>query len=149
MADPREKSDSVLQKVKGKAQEVQSGLVDRVSDASAAGMEKLKDISAELDDLVPLIGQLGYAVERVQIGIGVIPDVAVQISGLTRTMDESAYNRILEEQKEKKVLCAVLRALQTASIMQQKIQIVQMRSDTATITLSIPPKISLDFRKSS
>lgn len=60
---------------------------------------------------------------------------------------EVQYERVLEEQKDKKVLGLVLRALQTTSMWQQKIQLMELGCDRATITLGIPPKITLKFEK--
>ena len=147
MADTDENSESIVQRMKDKAQEMQSSIAEKLTEVSETGMEKLKDTAGELDELLPLIRDLGYSVDGIQIGVGLVPDAAIEIGGLTKTMDENAYHRILDEQKDKKVLCGVLRALQTASALHHKIHIVGMRSDSATITLGLPPKINLKFKK--
>jgi len=49
--------------------------------------------------------------------------------------------------KDKKLLCSVLKTLQAASGLHDKIHIVGMKSDSATITLGLPPKITLKFKK--
>ncbi len=45
------------------------------------------------------------------------------------------------------MLSLVLRALQTTSMWQQKIAFMDLGCDRATITLGIPPKITLKFDK--
>ena len=120
---------------------------EKIVMASGAGTELLKDRIAELNEVVPLISELGYCVESVGIGIGLMPDVTLAISGLTKTMPEETYNRVLADQNDKPLLVNVIRALQTASALQDKIHIMGMRADTASITLGLPPKMTLEFKK--
>ncbi|MGA2362556.1 MAG: hypothetical protein ABSG73_08835 [Candidatus Aminicenantales bacterium] len=100
-----------------------------------------------MDEGLPLIRELGYSVESIQIGVGLIPDIVIEISGLSKTMDKKAYHRIVEEKKDKKLLCSVLKTVQSASGLHDKIHIAGMKSDTAAITLDMPPKINLKFKK--
>jgi len=112
-------------------------------------MEKLAELTREIEEIQPFIRELGYALESIQMGVGLIPDIAIEISGLTKIMDEDIYNKILEENRDKKVTISVLKTLQMASLLQRKIKIMGMRSDYATITLGLPPKINLKFKKDS
>jgi hypothetical protein len=147
MTENDEKSGSVFQIMKDKAKGVQTGLAGTISKASEAGSTKLKEMTDEVDEILPLIRELGYSVDGIQVGVGLIPDIVIEISGLTKTLDEKAYRRILEEKKDKKLLCSVLKTLQTASGLHDKIHIVGMKSDSAAITLGLPPKINLKFKK--
>jgi hypothetical protein len=147
MTENDEKSGSVFQIMKDKAKGVQTGLAGTISKASEAGSTKLKEMTDEVDEILPLIRELGYTVDGIQVGVGLIPDIVIEISGLTKTLDEKAYRRILEEKKDKKLLCSVLKTLQTASGLHDKIHIVGMKSDSAAITLGLPPKINLKFKK--
>jgi uncharacterized OsmC-like protein len=102
----------------------------------------------EKDDKIGSVFQrMKDKAKDVQIGVGLIPDIVIEISGLTKTMDEKSYQRILEEKKDKKLLCSVLRTLQTASALHDKVHIAGMKSDTAAITLGLPPKVNLKFTK--
>ncbi len=147
MPDGNEKNGSIFQKMKDKARGVQTEIAEKISQASEAGASKLKETGEELNEIVPLLHDLGYAAESIQIGVGLIPDISIEISGLTKKMDEAAYQRILEEKKDKKLVCGLLKTLQAQSALQDKIHIVGMKSDSAVITLTIPPKMNLKFRK--
>jgi hypothetical protein len=147
MTEEDGKIGSVFQRMKDKAKDVQTGVTEKISKASEAGWAKLKDTTAEVDEILPAIRELGYSVDGIQIGVGLIPDIVIEISGLTKTMDEPSYQRILEERKDKKLLCSVLRTLQTASGLHDKVHIAGMKSDTAAITLGLPPKVNLKFTK--
>jgi hypothetical protein len=100
-----------------------------------------------VNDLVPCIQALGYSVDGIQVGIGLLPDVNIDVSGLAKVMDEATYDRVLEEQKDNKLFTLVLKTLQTTSSWQQKIQFMDMGCDQATITLGIPPRITLKFQR--
>ena len=147
MRDPDQKNESIVQQMRGRAQEMQNRVTEKLADASGGGREMLKEMADELDETLPLIRELGYSVDGVVIGLGLIPDVQIQISGLSKTMDDDAYHRILDQQRDRKLLCSVLRALQTASSMHDRLHILGMHSDAATITLGVPPKISLKFER--
>lgn len=128
------------------AKEMQSTVKEKLSDISESGSDKLKEMLADIDAMLPLIRELGYTIEGVQVEIGLIPNVAIDIGGLTKAMDEETFRRVLEENKEKKLLVGIIRTLQTTSILQQKIKFGQMESNSATIVLNIPPKITLKFK---
>lgn len=147
MSDDNVKNGSIFQKMKDKARGMQTEIADKISQASEAGSSMLRETGEELNEIVPLLRELGYAAESIQIGIGLIPDISIEISGLTKKMDENAYQRVLEEKKDKKLVCSLLKALQTQSVLQDKIHIVGMKSDSAVITLTIPPKMNLKFKK--
>ena len=145
----REVQGSVKEKIADgveKAKEVQSTVKDKISDISEAATDKLKEVVAEINDVLPFIRELGYTVQGIGVGVGLIPDISIDVSGLTKVMDQETFGRTVEEQKEKKLLVGVLRALQAASLLQQKIKLGQMKADNATVTLGLPPKITLKFK---
>jgi hypothetical protein len=138
---------SVIDRMKEKAKDIHAGVAEKIADLSEAGMDKVKDLMAEVNAILPFITELGYTTEGISVGIGLMPDISIEVSGLTKTMDEATYQRILEEQKDREVLVAILKALQTASVVQGKIQFFGMRADVATITISLPSKLTLKFKK--
>jgi hypothetical protein len=145
--DTNPKNDSVLRRLKDRAEGLQAGVSEKLDAVSGSGMEEFKERIAELNEMIPLISELGYSVEDIRLGIGLLPEVGISISGLTKTMPDEAYNRIIVEQKEKPLLIGTIKALQNASAMQHRIHIMGMRADTASITLGFPPKIMLEFKK--
>jgi hypothetical protein len=53
----------------------------------------------------------------------------------------------MEEQKERKMLINIIKSLQTLSTLQNRVHIMGMRSDNISITLGLPPKATLNFKK--
>lgn len=145
--DSPEKEESLFQRMKEKAKEVQSSVAEKIAETSEAAQDKVREKLNDLNNLLPAIRELGYSVDAVQIGIGLLPDVGIDVSGLAKTMDEATYERVLEEQQENKVISLILKTLHTASSWQQKIHLMEMVSDQATITLGIPPKLTLKFQR--
>jgi hypothetical protein len=142
-----ENSNALLQKFKDKTKEISSCVTDKISDAAQAGQDKLNESMGDINGVVSAINELGYSINGISIGIGLIPDIEIEISGLTKTMDEATFERVMEEQNEKTIISAVVKTLQTASVLQNKIHILEMRSDIASIKLGFPPKLSLKFKK--
>jgi hypothetical protein len=141
--------ESMLNKLKDKVTEVHSSFAEKITDASGTGMEKLQEVMEEVDEISPLIRELGYTVESINVEAGLIPSISIDIGGMTKTMPEETYQRILEEQKDRGILVSVIKTLQSVSALQQKIHFMGMRSDNATITLGLPPKVSLKFMKTN
>jgi hypothetical protein len=142
-----EKNGALLQKLKDKTKEISSSVTEKISDAALAGQDKLNESMGDIDGIASSIRELGYSLNSISVGVGLIPDIQFELSGLTKIMDEATFERVTEEHKESKIICAVLKTLQTASILQSKIHIMEMRSDVATITLGLPPKLTLKFKK--
>jgi hypothetical protein len=147
MENNDEKAGALLRKFKDKTKEISSCVTEKISDAAQAGQDKLEESMGDIDGIASAIRELGYSLNGISIGVGLIPDIQFELSGLTKTMDDGTFERIMEAQKEKKIVCASLKALQTASTLQNKIHIMGMRSDVAVITLGFPPKITLKFKK--
>jgi len=147
MVDTEETNGSVLERMKLKAKEVQDSVKDKISEVSEAGQEKIKEMIDGVNEILPAIRELGYSVEGINISIGLIPDITIEVGGLSKTIQDAKYQQILEEHKDRKLLISVIKTLQTTSSMQQKIGFMQMHSDNASITLGLPPKISLKFKK--
>jgi hypothetical protein len=146
-ADTKTTETSILNKLKDKAMEVHAGVTEKIVDASEAGMEKIQEMMAEVDEISPCLSELGYTVEGIKVAVGLIPNVSIDIGGMTKTMPEETYRRIMEEHKDRVVLVSVIKTLQTISELQNKVHFLGMRSDNATITFGLPPKISLNFKK--
>jgi hypothetical protein len=81
-----------------------------------------------VNEILPVIQELGYAVDGVSIALGIIPDVTIDISGLAKTIEDAKYQQILEEHKGHKLRISVVKTLQTASSMHQKIRFGQMQA---------------------
>jgi hypothetical protein len=137
----------MLKKLKDKAMEVHASVAEKIADSSEASMEKLQEMMTEVNEISPVIRELGYTVDGINIEVGLIPAISLDISGMTKTMPEETYQRILEEHKDRNILINVIKTLQNASALQHKVHIIGMRSDNLTIALGLPPKVILKFKK--
>jgi len=140
-------NDSILQRLKGKADTFREDAAGKLAEITGAAGEEVRQRLAEVNDIVPLIAELGYSLDGITLGLGLMPDIQLKISGLSRTMPEGTYRRVLEEHRDRAMLIAVVKALQTASETHQRIRILGMHSDNASLTLGLPPKVSLEFKK--
>ena len=126
--------------------ETSVGKIKEIVNAAAdAGAEKIKETLESINEIIPVLTALGYKVTKMKIGMSVTPDLYIEISGLSKAMDEAQFQRTLEEKKNHKILTAILYALQKAKQMQSKVQIAGMKYDVVEIVLGLPPKINAVF----
>ena len=142
-----EKARGMQTSVAEKAKGMQDSVAEKIAETSEAAQDKFRDKLNELNSILPCIRELGYSVDAIHVGLGLLPDVSIEVSGLAKTMDNETYERVLEAQKDNKLTCLILRALQTTSVWQKKIHFMNMGCDHATVTLGIPPKMTLKFDK--
>jgi hypothetical protein len=137
----------MLDKLKDKALEIHASVSEKIADSTDASMEKLQDMMTEVNEISPVINELGYTVDSINVEVGLMPSISLDISGMTKTIPEETYNRILEEHKDRNILINVIKTLQNASVLQNKVHILGMLSDHITIALGLPPKMILKFKK--
>jgi len=147
MVTVEEGSGSMIDKVKQMARDVQDGVKEKITEVSEAGQEKVHEAIDGVNEILPAIRELGYSVDGVSITLGLIPDISIDVSGLSKTIDDEKYQQLCAQHGDRRLLVGVLKTLQAASAMQQKIGFLNMHSDSASITLGLPPRVSLKFRK--
>ncbi len=145
--DLKDKMTGASGAVQDKISDASGAVQEKIADATEAVQGKISDAIGEVNEIMPVIKELGYTVDGINIAVGLIPDVTLDISGLAKTVEDSRYREMLEEHKGHTLRIGVIKALQNLSVMQQKIQIGRMQSDNASITLGFPPKVSLEFRR--
>ncbi|MES1205368.1 MAG: hypothetical protein ABUS79_05475 [Pseudomonadota bacterium] len=130
----------LLDKTREKAIELKNGQGSMLADA---GMAKARDALALLNDALPLLKQAGCSPSEVDVDIGLPPKVVANFA--TSEVSEEAITRITAANPDKKLACAILKALQQGARWQKAIEVGDLHASTLAIEISLIPCIKLSF----
>ncbi|HSS38896.1 MAG TPA: hypothetical protein VLT58_09015 [Polyangia bacterium] len=130
----------LLDKTKEKAIEFKRGQGGMLADA---GIAKARETLALLNDAMPLLKQAGCSPSGVDIDIGLPPKLVANFA--TSDVSDEVIARITAENPDKKLACAILKALQQGARWQKAVEVGDMRASTMAIENSLLPCIKLSF----
>ena len=130
----------LLGKTKDKAVEFKNGQGQILADA---GIAKAREALALLNDAMPLLKEAGCSPSEVEVEIGLPPKVVANFA--TSEVSEEAIARITAEHPDKKLACAILKALQEGARWQKAVEVGDMHASTLAIEISLIPAIKLSF----
>jgi hypothetical protein len=116
------------------------GLTNSASDA----VSKLLD---EFNAALPTMKALGFSVEDLQVGMGVLPEVKAKLIADADNVDVKAIDGMIEKKSEQKTLVVVLKGLQAAYNVRGQLGDLGLKGVEIDLTLGIPPKVSIGFMK--
>ncbi len=109
-----------------------------------AGAEKLTVSIEEIANGSDEVRDVGYELEKVTVEIGIIPKVSLAVAKLRDVESEDAA-KVIERNKEKKSLAALLRALAKADDMLRNLHLRGRKVNAVEIDLSVPPVVRFVF----
>jgi hypothetical protein len=109
------------------------------------GMEKLKAVIAEVTSAFPLFERAGFAVEEVQVEIGLTPKLMPRFKH-THTLPQEVQQQLLAEASDKKLVKFMLISLFKSVNMQNLIQDPKLKLYGIEIDLTAVPSVRGIFR---
>ena|SRR5579864_4850896 len=125
-----------LKDLAGKAQELTG------SASEAAG--KYLD---EFNEALPVMRALGLTVRDLHVAMGLLPEIGAKLIGSVDTINVAKINELIDKEKEKKTLVAVLKTLQAAYNVKDQLGDLGLKGVEIDMTLGLPPKIHVAFVK--
>jgi hypothetical protein len=132
-----------IDKFKGKVGDVK-GAAGGVKDAA---FEKISKTLDEFNEAIPTIKALGFSVTDLQVGVGATTEVTAKLVGPAKGMQPEEIQGLIDSNQEKKFLVTILRSLQTASNVQNRLGDEGFKNVEADITLGLTPSIKVGFLK--
>jgi hypothetical protein len=127
---------------------VLKGMKDKVGEKAAsakdAALEKISQSLDKFNEAIPAIKALGFAVTDLNVDMGAIPDVSAKITGSIDSIEEEKIKELIGSNEDNKFLVTVLKGLQTASNIQNKLGDLGFKGVEAEVKLS-PPGIKVGF----
>lgn len=127
-------------------------LTDRLASvrrkAGGAGNATARMVNAWLDDFnnaVKLLGTFGFRVGKFKVGSGVTPCIATSIVGSLEGVDKEAMKKLVEANKDRRIVTAILKAVVTAKSIQERVDVLPTLDVRIDVILGWPPEISIDF----
>ena len=110
------------------------------------GVSKMLD---EFNAALPTMRALGFTVQDVRVGMGLLPEVKAKLAASADHVDVKAIDEIIQKKSEHKTLVTVLKALQTAYNVRDRLGDLGLKGVEINVTLGLPPNISIGFIKNT
>jgi len=133
-------------------------LVGRAQELSRAPVDTASGYLDEFSEALPTLQALGFSMRDFNVGMGVVPEVGAT---LVASVDDVAFmldyqginvvklKELIETNKEKKTLVALLEALQAAYTVRQRFKNLPFKAIQVDVRLGPPPDVGVKFLKSA
>ena len=127
----------LLHKAKEKALEFTEG------ELANAGVAKMREVLSLFNEALPLLEEAGCTPSGVDVDVGLPPKVVANF--VTNEVSEEAIARITAENPEKKLACAILKALAKGARLQKGVEVGRLRASTLAVEIGLAPCLKLGF----
>jgi hypothetical protein len=111
--------------------------------ASGAVAGKSEEIIHEFNDTIRTIKALGLAVNNVSVKMGIPPEIGATITGSIDALDREEIGKLIERNKEKKIVTLLLEALTTASNFKDQLGELEFCGVKMDVKLGLSPNIEI------
>ena len=122
-------------------------LVGKAQELTGSASEVAGKFLDEFNEALPAMRALGLTVRDLHVGMGLIPEIGAKLIGSVDTINVAKINELIDKEKEKKTLVAVLKTLQAAYNVKDQLGDLGLKGVEIDMTLGLPPKINVSFVK--
>lgn len=94
---------------------------------------------------LPRIKALGFSVKDFRIGQGAIPEVMLKLVGDIDAIDPGRIQEIIDSVPDQKIIVTVLKALQGASKLKDRLTALEFKGVEAEVVLGLPPSVAVNL----
>jgi hypothetical protein len=120
---------------------------EKASEASGDAMAKVNEMVDELKSALALFEKFGFRAGKFKMDMGALPSVSTSISGSLDKVEVGGLEKLIEEHKDNKLLCGMLKALVKAKQVRDRVELDYFTGTTLNVQLGVPPKISFDLQE--
>ncbi len=110
--------------------------------------KKTQEVLSEVNLLLRLLQDAGYEVNQLEVELGVPPTVTIDLE-TGGGVSPDKLDTILRDNRDKKVLAAILTALIQASKLRDAVKVETLGLKDVRIALTVSPKITLRWKEKS
>lgn len=118
-------------------------VVDNLKDL---GIEKINEAWSKIESSTDVLQRTGYSITAININVALPPAISLSLDKIESISTEEE-EKLLEENKDKTFLYAILVALFKANAIQKSINSVQYKFSGLSIGLGLSPSIDMKFKK--
>jgi hypothetical protein len=122
-----------------------ASLQDATETLANLGMEKSREVLAQVNLLLQLLQSAGYGIGSMDVELSLPPKVTIKLK-TGPAVKEEKLSTILREQADKKVVTAIVAALIQANRLRDSVTVETLALDGVEITLTTTPNITLQWK---
>ena len=122
-------------------------LASKAQELTGSASEAAGKYLDEFNEALPAMRALGLTVRDLHVGMGLIPEIGAKLIGSVDTINVAKINELIDKEKEKKTLVAVLKTLQAAYNVKDQLGDLGLKGVEIDMTLGLPPRINASFVK--
>ena len=120
-------------------------LVGKAQELTGAAAESVSGYLDEFNQALPTIHALGFTVRNFSVGMGILPEIGATLVASVDDIDAGKLKELAETHKEKRVLSALVKALQAAYNVKQQVPDLPFKGLEVDMKLGLPPHIGVQF----
>lgn len=143
----KEKLNELSESVAGLSENITSLLkkevMDNIKDYS---LDKINEAWTQIEGSTEIFAKTGYSITAININVALPPTLTLSMNRI-EDISDTEEEKLLEENKDKTFLYAILVALFKANAIQQSIHTSNYKFTGLTLGLGIPPSLEMKFGK--
>ena len=120
-------------------------LMGKAQELSGAAAEGVSGYLDEFNRALPTIQALGFTVQNFSVGMGLVPELTASLVASVDAIDMDKLNELVDASKERRVLAALLKALQAAYNIKKQVPDIPFEGLLVDMKLGLPPHIGVQF----
>jgi hypothetical protein len=122
-----------------------SSLQDATETLASLGMEKTREVLAQVNLLLQLLQSAGYGIGSLDIELSLPPKVTIKLKAGPAVKEEKLA-AILREQSDKKVVTAIIASLIQANKLRDSVTVETLALEGVQILLTTTPNIVMQWK---
>lgn len=139
----KDESERLKKSAVEKSEALKKSAADAI-DLKEVGLEKIKEISGELNTALPYFKRVGYNFEELEVELGLPPKLNLLFKHI-ENVGQEAQQEVLGEIKEMKTAHMIISSLLKANSLQDIIRIGNLKFSSIQIELTAIPSVKLKF----
>ncbi len=99
----------------------------------------------EFNEALPTMHALGFTIRDFRMSMGLVPELNAKLIASVDTINVAKIDELIAHHQDKKLLVALLKALQAAYHIKEQLGDTSFKSVVLDVTLGLPPHISVAF----
>ena len=139
------KSSEAINAAYGDAVERLNSGLRKIGNMGNDAKMKVLDLTNEIMSVLPVLQEFGYKTTELRVGVSIPPTIELDVLKIHEITQEE-YDAKLEKYKAKKMFKLILRALESARSIQDKLSMGDDYYHEFSLQISIPPNVGIKYR---
>ncbi|MFY0626357.1 MAG: hypothetical protein JXR07_08690 [Reichenbachiella sp.] len=139
------KTPESIKNTYGDAVDKLNGGLKKIGDMGSGAKEKVLNFANEIISILPILEEFGYKTTEFRVGISIPPTVEMDVLKI-EDLDEATYNKKLDDYHAKMMFVLILKALESAKSIQDKLPIGDDYHHEFSLQITIPPNVGVKYR---